>query len=87
MFVPAHNHPASTRQGAGNEFIIIGIIADRLRQDRLGEDFRLRGNKVNDRLRVNSRKLLSQCFAYPLILFKDFPGKDRLQFSVSPGLE
>ena len=87
MFVPAHNHPAPTCQRTGNELIIIRIIADRFRQDLIGKDFRLRGNKVNDRLKANCRKLLSQYFAYSLILFKDFLGKDQLQFSVPPSLK
>src|SRR4030043_2208649 len=87
MSVPAHNHLAPARNSTSNKLIIIRVFADGSPQDLIRKDFCIRGNKINDRLKIYPRKLLSQCFAYSLIPFKDFLGNDQLQFSVPPSLK
>ncbi len=68
VLVPAYNHLVPPSQRAGNEFVIIGVLANLFGERRRSNDFCVLGKKFQYRVQINVRMVFSQDFSHPVVL-------------------
>ena len=84
MLIAAYDHVALTGDRTSKELVIIGVIANRLREHLILNPCGLPREKVKDRVRIHLRKLVRQYFPDTPILFEYLRRNNDLKLMSTP---